>query len=236
MELFSARLVSISDETPTVKRLEFEIQESGFTYKPGQWIDFYARIEGIQTVAGFSLTSSPFNNSGRIELAVKRSPHPVSAYLHGQAQIGETYQISNGMGPVFYDRQIGDEIVLIAGGIGVTPLISMFRTVRDHWQEVKATLIYSDNDPQEFAYGQELRNSVSQHQNLDVHFTLTGDHESAPEWITHRGRIDQAWLQALKAPELAHYFLCGPQPMLAALGQELSALGVPRVCIHYEEW
>lgn len=234
MELFTARLAAIADETPTVKRLILDLTEPGFDYKPGQWIDFYARLEGIQTVAGFSITSSPLGTPGQLEIAVKNSPHPVASYLHNQAQVGESFQISNGMGPVFYDRNIGDEIILIAGGIGVTPLLSMFRTVRDHWTDVRATLIYSDKDPAEFAYGEELRNSVNER--LQVHFTLTGAQENPPDWIQHRGRVDKAWLQELGVPELAHYFLCGPQPMLAALGAELRALGVPRECVHYEEW
>lgn len=235
MNLLTARLVSASDETPTVRRLVLELEQPGFVYKPGQWIDFYVRIEGVQNVAGFSLTSSPEDGSGRIELAVKASPHPVTSYLHDKASVGETFEISNGMGPVFYDRRIGDEIVLVAGGIGVTPLISMFRTVRDHWREVRATLIYSDNDPQEFAYGAEIR-AACQDPRLKAHFTLTGEHAQVPEWVGHRGRIDTAWLKSLQLPELAHYFLCGPQPMLQAVAAELRGLDVPRACIHFEEW
>lgn len=236
MELFRARLCEITEETPTVKRLSFELADAGFVYKPGQWIDFYVRLEGVQNVAGYSLVSSPFQPDGRIELAVKQSAHPVAAYLHQQAVVDEVFEISNGMGPVFYDRRIGDRLVLIAGGIGITPLMSMFRTVRDSWQEVQATVIYSDNDPLEFAFGSEIRQACTERELLKAHFTLTGEATDMPAWIGHRGRIDRHWLQRLNLPELAHYFLCGPQAMLGAVGAELLELGVPRACIHYEEW
>lgn len=240
MELYTARLAEIIEETPTVKRLLLDVPDQGFSYKPGQWIDFYVRIDGVQNVAGFSLTSSPEAHDGRIELAVKHSPHPVTNWLHRTARVGDSFEISTGMGPVFYDRRIGDEIVLIAGGIGITPLMSMFRTVRDHWREARATVLYSDNDPQEFAYGAEIRAACAADQRLRAHFTLTGPVAEVPDWVPHRGRIDRAWLQGLLAqgqlPELAHYFLCGPQPMLGAVGAELRELGVPRACIHYEEW
>ena len=236
MELMSARLIAIEDETPTVKRLRLEVREPGFSYRPGQWIDFYARIEGVQIVAGFSLTSTPEAGMREIEMAVKVSPHPVTSWIHQHAAVGDVFEISSGMGPVFYERRIGDEIVLIAGGIGVTPLISMFRTVRDHWPEVRATLLYSDNDPDEFAYGAEIREACAGSERLRAAFSLTGEHGRVPDWISHRGRIDRDWLQALGLPVLAHYFLCGPQPMLLALSAELRAMDVPRACIHYEEW
>lgn len=236
MELLSARLVAVTQETPTVRRLMLEVQDQGLVYKPGQWVDFYVRIDGIQNVAGFSLTSSPEADSRQIELAVKLSPHPVTSFLHEHARVGDVFNISQGMGPVFYDRRIGDEVVLIAGGIGITPLMSMFRTVHDHWQEVRATLIYSDNDPDEFAYGTEIRAACQGSERLKAHFTLTGSHPQVPDWIAHQGRIETAWLRDLELPELAHYFLCGPQPMLGALGAELRELDVPRACIHYEEW
>lgn len=237
MNLFSARLLSIQDETPTVKRLIFDILEPGFEFKPGQWIDFYARIDGVQTVAGYSLTSSPLSSLQQIELAVKLSAHPVAEYLHRQAQPGQVFEISNGMGPVFYERRIGEQLVLIAGGIGITPLISMFRTARDFWSEVNLRLIYSDNDLKEYAYSQEIRSSCQQDPRLRADFTFTGLSEGPiPEWIQHRGRINAALFQKLELPELAHYFLCGPQLMLGQIGQDLQAMGVPRAFIHYEEW
>lgn len=236
MELLSARLAGITEETPTVRRLLLEVDGDSFVYQPGQWIDFYARIDGVQNVAGFSLTSSPVGERHLIEMAVKLSPHPVTRYLHEQAQVGDVFEISNGMGPVYYERRIGEQLVLIAGGIGVTPLMSMFRTVRDHWQEVQTSVIYSDNDPQEFAFGQEIRQACAGSSRLKAHFTLTGEHQQVPDWVEHRGRIDKAWLQTLDLPELAHYFLCGPQPMLKAIAAELQVLGVPRACIHFEEW
>lgn len=236
MDLFSARLIETAEVSPTVKRLVLQLEQPGFVYKPGQWIDFYVRLDGVQNVAGFSLVSTPESGDQRIELAVKLSPHPVTTYLHEQAAPGEVFEISNGMGPVFYDRRIGDRIVLIAGGIGITPLMSMFRTVRDAWSEVEATVVYSDNNPTEFAYGDEIRAACAADPRLQAHFTLTGEHATAPAWVGHRGRIDMAWLKSLKLPSLAHYFLCGPQPMLKAVGAELLALDVPRACIHYEEW
>ncbi len=97
MQLLPVQLIQIQEETPSVKRFVFKRLEPGFSFKPGQWIDFYARLNGIQTVAGFSLTSSPLQDNEQFELAVKLSPHPVTTYLHEEAKMGDLFEISNGM-------------------------------------------------------------------------------------------------------------------------------------------
>jgi len=241
MQTRSARLVSIKTETPSVKGLILDVGPQGFTYLPGQWIDLFITQNGQQNVLGVSLASAPQDDpqqNTQLEMAVKLSAHPVTAYLHHQAQLGEVFEISpHGMGSVYYERRIGEQVVLIAGGIGITPLLSMFRTVRDHWQDCQATLLYSAADPAEFAFGEEIRSSVAQSERLQAYFFLTGTQStSIPDWVAHQGRIDAAYLERLKLPTLAHYFLCGPQSMLNELDLLLRARGVLRECIHYESW
>ncbi|MGV3522591.1 MAG: ferredoxin--NADP reductase [Candidatus Sericytochromatia bacterium] len=237
MHLCRAQLLELSDLTPTVKRFLLDVSGQDFAYQPGQWVDFYARIDGIQNVAGYSIVSAPIAPVQTLELAVKRSGHPVAEFLHTQARVGDIFEVSNGMGDVFYDRRIGEDIVLLAGGIGVTPLLSMWRMVRDQWQDCRAHLIYTASDPAEFAYADEIRASVAAlPERLRADFVLSTPGDSVPEWITRTGRLTPEWLASLGLPQLAHYFLCGPQSLVADCEATFRAQGVLPACIHYERW
>ena len=102
-------------------------------------------------VAGYSITSSPLTN-GRIEIAVKlEGENPVTHLLHTRAKIGDELHIDGGQGEFYYQRGKGDSIVLIGGGIGLTPLISILAYVAEAHPEVGATLIYSASSPRRTA-------------------------------------------------------------------------------------
>ena len=128
--MIPVRIVEIRQETPTVKSLRLDLMGQDFSFHPGQWIDCYAEIEGERPVAGYTLTSSAAVKK-TIELAVKEADNPVTRFIHGEAAVGDTLYVDGGQGDVYYAREMGDSLVLIAGGIGITPLISMVRTVRD---------------------------------------------------------------------------------------------------------
>lgn len=237
MHLRTAQLLELTDLTPTVKRLLLDVSDQDFTYQPGQWVDFYVRIEGQQNVAGYSIVSAPIAPVKTLELAVKRSGHPVAEFLHTQARVGDVFELSNGLGDVFYDRRIGEEIVLVAGGIGVTPLLSMWRMVREQWTDCRAHLIYSASDPAEFAYADEICAAVAAApERLRAEFVLSAPSEMVPAWVTRMGRLTPEWLASLELPQLAHYFLCGPQPLVAACETAFREQGVLPACIHYERW
>lgn len=240
MQTLSVTLLEKQIETPGVCRLSLAV-EAPFAYYPGQWIDLFVRREQHQEVLGVSLTSAPAAEphlNTRLEIAVKRSAHPVTGYLHDQAQPGERFEISpQGMGRVYFEPRLGDEVVLMAGGIGITPLLSIFRAIRDRFTDTRVTLLYSASTADEFAFGRELRESAAADPRLQVHFFVRADTAGpVPDWVQQRGRIDAAALERLNLPVLAHYFLCGPQQMLTDLYALLRQRGVLRECIHYESW
>ncbi|XP_026087768.1 oxidoreductase NAD-binding domain-containing protein 1-like isoform X2 [Carassius auratus] len=82
MELFSARVCDIMNESDSVKRLRLEVSHPDFSFRAGQWVDFF--IPGVDTVGGFSICSSPglLRREGVIELAVKNTRHPPAHWIH----------------------------------------------------------------------------------------------------------------------------------------------------------
>lgn len=110
---------------------------SRFSFKPGQWVDLF--IPAINAVGGFSMTSSCFaagtreGRPGRMSLAIKDSPHPPARFMFERAQPGDIFPVRAG-GDVYVEpADLGKRsIVLIAGGIGITPLHSILSSVRTH--------------------------------------------------------------------------------------------------------
>ena len=231
--MIPVRIAEIRQETPTVKSLKLDLMGQGFSFHPGQWVDCYAEIDGERPVAGYTLTSSGAVKE-TIELAVKEADNPVTRFIHGEAAVGDTLYVDGGQGEVYYAREMGDSLVLIAGGIGITPLISMVRTVRDSHPDVEATLIYSARSPSELVYRDELEAMAIEHDNIGCFLTVTGP--DAGGWAGRLGRIDGELLSEAGAKSGDLFFLSGPAPMAEAMKGILRGLGVSDDSIRYEQW
>ena len=142
--------------------------------------------------------------------------------------------VDGGQGDVYYAREMGDSLVLIAGGIGITPLVSIVRTVRDSHPDVKTTLIYSTRSPTELVFREELKAITQEHYNISCFFTVTGP--DAEDWTGRRGRIDRELLLEAGAKKGDLFFLSGPAPMAEAMKEILRGLGVSEDSLRYEQW
>jgi ferredoxin-NADP reductase len=232
MRIFPARIARIWPATPTIKAFELEVDDPGFKYLPGQWVEVSVIIDGDIKTSGYSITTSPTQN-GLVGLAIKTSSnHPVTRWLHA-AREGDTVDITRGQGPFVFLPDMGEDIVLIGGGVGVTPLLSIFRYVRDASPETHATLYYSVSHPDEILFREELEQSARQSTNLSLEITVT---QPSPEWKGQTGRINKHKLAALNAPPNTLFYLCGPPGMVEDMGAFLRELGVPPSRIIFEKW
>jgi ferredoxin-NADP reductase len=227
------KILEICQETPTVKSLSLDLLGEDFFFHPGQWVDCYAEIGGERFVAGYTLTSSTATKE-TIELAVMEGDNPVTQFIHSEAAVGDTLYVDGGQGDIYYSREMGDSLVLIAGGIGITPLVSIVRTVKDSHPDVKATLVYSTHSPSELVFIEELEATAKKHDNIRCFFTVTGP--DAEAWAGRRGRIDRELLLEAGAKSGSLFFLSGPAPMAEAMKEILRGLSVSEESIRYEQW
>lgn len=234
MQRFDAEIVAIAPATPTIHTLRLAISDPAFRFLPGQWVDFSVEINGTPCTAGYSITNSPLGH-GDIELAIRTSTrHPVARWIHGAARVGDRVQVSQGQGPFVYLPEMSENIVLIGGGVGVTPLISIFRHVRDAGLPTRARLLYSVSTPEEILFRDELRTAADTHANLAVDFTVS---QPAAGWTGLAGRIDASKLGRLDAPPDTLYYLCGPKGMVEDMSSLLhEEMGVPMSRIIFEKW
>jgi ferredoxin-NADP reductase len=231
--MIPVRILEIRQETPTVKSLKLDLMKQDFSFHPGQWVDCYAEINGERQVAGYTLASSAAVRE-TIELAVKKGDNPVTQFIQREAAAGDMLYVDGGQGDVYYAREMGDSLVLIAGGIGITPLVSMVRTVKDSHPDVEATLVYSAHSPSEFVFREELKAIAKENDNIRCFFTVTGS--DAEGWDGRRGRIDSELLLEVGANSGDLFFLSGPAPMAEAIKEILRGLNVSEESIRYEQW
>lgn len=233
MHIFDARITAITAATPTIRTLRLAIADADFRFLPGQWIDLGIEVDGASHASGYSITTSPVHR-GEIELAIKASTrHPVARWVHEQARVGDRVRVSQGQGPFVYLPEMSDNVVLIGGGVGVTPLLSIFRHIRDAELGTEAHLVYSVSDSREILFRDELEAAVRAHDNLHVSITVT---RPDPQWHGLTGRIDPVKLHALDVPDDTLYYLCGPRGMIEDMSALLHGLGVPMSRIIFEKW
>jgi ferredoxin-NADP reductase len=233
LHTFDAQITAITPATPSIRVVRLAIADPAFRFLPGQWVDLGVDVDGTPHTAGYSITTSPVHD-GTIELAIKASArHPVARWVHARAQVGDRVRVSQGQGPFVYLPEMSDNVVLIGGGVGVTPLLSIFRHVRDASLPTRTHLLYSVSDSREILFRDEFEAAAREHDNLHVSITVT---RPDPAWHGLTGRIDPIKLHALDVPDDTLYYLCGPKGMVEDLSTLLHDLGVPMSRIIFEKW
>ncbi|MHB1352776.1 MAG: ferredoxin--NADP reductase [Thiobacillus sp.] len=233
MHVFEAEIAAVVAATPQIRVLHLAVADPDFRFLPGQWIDLSVDVDGVTHTSGYSITTSPLHR-GTIELAVKASArHPLARWVHGKAAAGDRVRVSQGQGPFVYLPEMSDNVVLIGGGVGITPMLSIFRHVRDAGLATQAHLVYSVSDSREILFRDELEAAVRSHRNLHLSITVT---QPDPAWHGLTGRIDPLKLHALDVPDDTLYYLCGPRGMVEDMSTLLHDLGVPMNRIIFEKW
>ncbi|AUN99254.1 hypothetical protein C0V70_14300 [Bacteriovorax stolpii] len=222
-DIFKAIITEVTQVTARIKAFKLEYGSRSYHFKPGQWIDLYAPIEG-KNIGGYTITSA-IQEKGHITLAVRESnTHPVTQFLH-QIEAGQEVMITEGQGKFFLKEEyMNSPLVFIAGGIGVTPLLSMFRSVDKTKTSLK--LFYSVSYEEDILFREELAPySV---------FTATKGH--SPSWQGETTRMNLAMLKKYGTDLGSHFFICGPRPMIDSMVTELKEAGVSADHIHFEKW
>ena len=221
-----AEVVAIREETPRVKTLSLAV-EDWTGHQAGQHVDVRLTAEdGYQAQRSYSISSPP---GGRhVELTVETiEDGEVSPYLTGEARAGDKFELRGPIGGYFvWSAALAGPLVLIAGGSGVAPFISMLRHRASAGHPHPAALVYSSRSFDEIIYREELDALAHADASLRVVHTLT---RARPDgWAGYTRRIDAAMLGELGIPALqgANVFICGPTGMVEGAAQALIGLGV----------
>ncbi len=220
-----AEVGEVVPETPRTKSLVLEVP--GWEgHKAGQHVDVRLTAEdGYQAQRSYSIASAPEDQ--RLVLTVDRlDDGEVSPYLTEVLMAGDRLELRGPIGGYFtWEAQDGGPLLLVGGGSGVVPLMAMLRHRAAVGSDVPTRLLYSSRSYEEIIYREELENLAARDGSLEVIHTLT---RSRPEgWSGYDRRIDAEMLEevAWTSDEIPLAFVCGPTPLVEAVGSALVGLG-----------
>lgn len=211
---------------------------AGFTFKPGQAVDvILASAPGPESASGrhtFSLVSAPFED--RLTVATRLRDSAFKRAL-GQLPVGAAVGLEGPFGSLTLHRDHARGTLLIAGGIGVTPFMSMLRQAARDDAPRKITLIYSNHRPEDSAWLPELRELESRLPGFSFKPVMTAMNRSTQAWAGLAGRIDAGLLRTLCA-NLGHpvVYVAGSPTLVASMRSILDAVGVDDDDIRSEEF
>lgn len=223
------RLARIFEEAPDVKTFRFTPPDGGplpFSYVPGQFLSLTVRQDDKPVRRSYTIASSP-SQRDFVEITVKRVERGVvSGYLHERVKEGDRLELSAPFGSFTFTGREADSIVLIGGGVGITPLMTVVRYLTDRGWPGDIFLLYSCRTSRDFLFREELQYLQRRYANLHVVATMT--RAAGTEWMGPTGRLTKE-LIAQNVANLAarRVHLCGPPPMMEAVQGILAELGVP---------
>jgi len=214
-------------------------------FKPGQYIT--VKVDHPMTPTSprnYSLSDRP--GAGYYRISVKREAALVatapagliSNYLHDRVDEGDALDIGPPCGEFALDpSQANDRpIALISGGIGVTPLMSMLKSLAHSGVATPVYFVHAARNSRVHALAKEVRQIAAEHPNVHVHFRYDAPLEDdvAAGRCHSTGLVDGKLLRELLPSKEAEYYFCGPKPLMAGLYHGLKTWGVDESHIHFE--
>jgi len=224
------RVASIATETPSVKTFRLE-PSSGersmpFTFLPGQFLNVAFWIGGARMNRSYSISSSP-NQRDYVELTVHREPRgAVSRHINDLLKVGDRIEAGGPVGRSTFTGTEADSVVLISGGVGIAPMMSITRYLTERSWVGDIFFIYTCHTPADLIFADEVAALQRRNPKLRVAVTISG--AAKTEWKGARGHITKEWLTQT-VPDLAsrRIHLCGSPSMLDSTKAILTGLGVP---------
>lgn len=232
---------TILQESYDTKTFRFELgSHRPFHFLPGQFIIITAELWNPkrgrtgQVSRAFSISSSPTDEEF-IEITVKRyQDGRMTPWLHDAVQVGHVLMVKGPDGEFVFRDGETDELILIAGGVGIAPFRSMIRHILHRGFPVQIRLLYSARTPGDFAFAPEFDALAGQHPHFHVLYTVSRPGTQA--WSGRVSRVDETLLRQNLGKSGALYYLCGPNQMIDDVAWKLRDLHVPESAIRFERW
>lgn len=222
--------------TEEISTFVFEALEPRFfRHLPGQYLTLTVDIDG-QSVSRCYTISSPATRPYALTISVKREPGGlVSNWLHNHLRIGDQVRASGPLGTFTFAEHPSAKYLFLSAGVGITPSMSMIRTLHDLAEPADVILIHSVRSPEHIVFRSELGHLAATDPNLRV--AIVCEDAGSDSWDGRRGRLTSEMLAEV-APDLhdREIFLCGPAAYMAAAQALLGAAGVDASRIHTESF
>lgn len=232
---------NIRQETPDCVSVAFDLPEnlkSDFSFQQGQYLTFKKEINGEEVRRSYSICSSPLD--GELRVAVKQVEAGIfSTYVNNELKVGDVLETMTPQG-LFTSPMEPDSAknyFLVAAGSGITPILSIIKTVLQSEPKSNITLLYGNKNRGSIIFKSELEALKNKYmERLSVYHILSREQADADLMC---GRIDAAKCtyfldKIVNSKSISAAFLCGPEEMILSTKETLIAAGVPEADVHYE--
>ena len=228
---------AVTQETADVRSFHFATEHPGqFRFEAGQFLTLELPIDG-ETVFRCYTISSPPTRPETVSITTKRVPGgPGSNWLHDNLRPGMGLRASGPSGVFVLPHARSARLLFLSGGSGVTPTMSMVRTLFDRAEDRDVVFVHSARTPADIIFREELALMARRLPRLRVAHVVEGT-GGEPGWPGLVGRLDLRTL-GLLAPDLLEreVLCCGPAPYMAAVRASLGQAGFDRGRYHEESF
>lgn len=239
---FKLKIKEVKKETEDTNTLVFEKTERPLNYKPGQFLTLILPIKGEEVRRSYSLCSSQFTDEFPAITVKRVEDGQVSNYLNDHMRAGDEFEVMEAAGHFIPDlkKEHDKYYILFAGGSGITPLMSILKSILSIESKSKITLVYQNRNENSIIFKRDLDNIKEKYterfNQIDVLSQPTG------QWDGYTGRIDTAMASDLLLDIVGNkinnveYFICGPTGYMQTIIDTLLDFEVPEYQIHKESF
>jgi ferredoxin-NADP reductase len=216
-------------------------------FEPGQYLTFQLRMPGEEKplVRCYSLSDSPIQRD-YYRVSIKRVPPPrdkpelppgrSSNFFHDQLKEGDILDVKAPSGKFFMDTAKHTPVVLIGGGVGLTPVLSMLNTIVLSGSKRETHFFYGVRNGDEQVMKEHLSRIDRENENVHMHICYSDPVEGEQEGrdYTHGERVSVDLFKRVLPSNNYEFYICGPPPMMESLVRDLDAWGVPSAHVHFE--
>lgn len=198
-------------------------------FQAGQFVQISVEIDGVWRTRCYSPACSQYRSDGRIELTIKAHPQGlVSQYLHANAAPGLILRLAQADGSFVLPAQRPEKVLLISGGSGITPVLSMLRTLCEEGYAGPLTFLHYGYTAADVSYRDELQALATKHDNVTVLFAYTDSTTRTDDWSGQLYGFFGTEHLAAAAPwhAEAETFLCGPPGLMKSVEAVYAAAGL----------
>lgn len=234
------KVKDIKRETADAVSVAFDVppqQQPEYLFKQGQYITLKLNIKGQEVRRSYSLCTAPHEKDLRVAVkAVKDGL--VSTYINSSLKVGDTIEVMTPMG-TFTSILAGNHkksYVLFAGGSGITPMMSILKSILYVEKQSNITLIYANKNEESTIFKSELDSISTSNANLKVVYVF--DEPKQPVADICKGIVTpEKTIQLIEnfgGVNADEYFICGPGPMMENVKTTLEKLKIKKEKIHIE--
>ena len=224
-------VVETKQETPDVKSIKLGLNEK-VDCKPGQYMMVELDVNDPENgnIRSLSIASSPTEDFLLFSTKISQS---IFKQKFNSLKVGDKVKLKGPMG-IFVLKEDAKEIVLLGGGIGITPFRDMIKYACDKKLAIKLTLLYSNKTPADIVYKDEWPLFEKENPNLKIVHTIT---DNTTGWQGRTGRINEELIKEFCSDiSNAIFYICGPPGMVDGLSNLLKTMNVPQSNIKIEKF